>query len=295
MEKLTYQTITMKHLIALLLLTIPLITFSQKMQLNIGGGLINYGGDLQDKNFTFDQANAALNVGLSCQILKQLFVTAGYTSGKISASDANTKNYSRNLNFKSKINEASLVLEFDFRDITGKRKFTPYISGGVAVFHFNPYTFDSNGTRFFLKPLSTEGEGLAQYPESKEYPLTQLSIPFGFGFKYAVSDRLAISTEISFRKLFTDHLDDVSKKNYADTEIIRQVKGDVAARLSFRGDEIMPPVDFSPTLIRGNPNRKDSYYTCLLKLCFTISKDDGLQNNSSKKTRRQSKCPPKVL
>ncbi len=55
-----------------------------------------------------------------------------------------------------------------------------YVFGGVALFHFDPYVMDS-GEKVFLKPLSTEGQGLAEYPDRKAYSLTQFTLPFGAG------------------------------------------------------------------------------------------------------------------
>ncbi len=286
----------MKCLTTLLFFIVPAILFSQRMQLNIGAGIINYGGDLQDKNFTFQQSNAAFSLGLSYIISEHFSVTAAYTTGKVSASDTRTKNYTRNLSFQSNINEGSLVLEAQLKEINDLNKFTPYIFGGVAVFHFNPYTFDTAGTKFYLQPLKTEGQGLAEYPDRKQYALTQFAIPFGVGAKYAISQGIMLSTEIGFRKLFTDHLDDLGSKTYADTAILRSAYGDVSADLSFRGDEVNPPQVFSTKLTRGNPNRKDSYYTCLIKISFALGNSSAsLRSNSSKKMRKQSSCPPKVL
>ena len=60
-----------------------------------------------------------------------------------------------------------------------------------------------------LQPLGTEGEGF--YKGEKKYNLTQLAIPIGGGFKYAISNNVRIGIEVGFRKLFTDYLDDVSE------------------------------------------------------------------------------------
>ena len=62
---------------------------------------------------------------------------------------------------------------------------TPYVFAGIALYHFNPYTTDTSGTKYFLKPLSTEGEGFVQ--GKNNYNLTQLAIPFGAGVKLSLS------------------------------------------------------------------------------------------------------------
>ncbi len=272
--------------------------FSQRLFLQVAGGTINYGGDLQQKNFTFSQANAAFGLGLSYNLSNHFSVAATYVSGKINASDLKSpKNATRNLSFYSNINEGSLTFEARLKELSYSGNFSPYLFGGVAVFHFNPYTFDTSNNKVYLQPLGTEGQGLPQYPDRKIYTLTQFAIPFGVGIKYALSERLILGAELGFRKLFTDYLDDVST-TYADTAILRAERGDLVAKLSFRGDELKPPLDFKAQKQRGNPNHNDTYYTCLLKLSFSLgnSSISGFSNNGfTRKMRKQNGCPPKVL
>jgi hypothetical protein len=84
---------------------------------------------------------------------------------------------------------------------------------GLSVFNFNPRAehFDSrrDGEWVNLKPLNTEGQGLSTFPNRKPYSKTQVSIPLGLGFKFAVHSNLNIGFEIGFRATRTDYLDDV--------------------------------------------------------------------------------------
>ncbi len=95
----------------------------------------------------------------------------------------------------------------------------PYVFAGFGVYHFNPQgsLTDANGnvTWYDLKPLRTEGEGMAQYPNRKEYSLTQFNVPMGAGIKYFLSHKTTIGLEVSYRQTFTDYIDDVST-NYID-------------------------------------------------------------------------------
>ena len=81
---------------------------------------------------------------------------------------------------------------------------------GIGVYRYNPYAY-SGGNKVFLQPLSTEGQNIIGYPDRKKYSLTQFAVPFGGGFKFAVSENLRVGIEMGIRKLFTDYLDDVSK------------------------------------------------------------------------------------
>jgi len=271
--------------------------YSQRFSVNIGGGMINYGGDLQESVFTFNQSNKAFEAGASYKFSNYFSVNASITTGKLAASDAKTnpQRARRNLSFYTNLTEENLTLKFDLRQVPEVVKFTPYIFGGIGLYHFNPYAYDTLGQKVYLQPLSTEGEGLQEYPGRKQYKLTQFSIPFGGGVTYAVSDRVMISGEIAFRKLFTDHLDDVSGPTYADTAILRAAKGGLSAEMSFRSDETNNPLPFNDKLIRGNPDKEDVFYTCLIKLSFSFGGGSSLNNWYSRKARKQCGCPGKVL
>jgi hypothetical protein len=99
----------------------------------------------------------------------------------------------RNLHFKSSLSEAYIALEFYptvfFEQMDGLQyKFRPYGLIGIGMFHFNPkgQYIEPNGNRTWveLKPLRLEGQGMSQYPARKEYSLTQMEVPMGFGAKY---------------------------------------------------------------------------------------------------------------
>ncbi|HEY6976222.1 MAG TPA: DUF6089 family protein [Chitinophagaceae bacterium] len=272
-------------------------TDAQRLFFNIGGGMINYGGDLQDKLFTFDQANRAFSLGASYKLSKYINISAAFTTGKLAAADfkSNSDLGRRNLSFYSNLSEGSLTFEANLNDVPDINHFTPYLFGGAAIFHFNPYAYSPAGDKVYLRPLSTEGQGLPEYPSRKVYNLTQFALPFGAGVKYAISKSVIISAEVGFRKLFTDYLDDVSEVGYADTSILRSEKGDLSAKMSFRSDETSDPLQFSDKLQRGNPNRKDAYYLCLIKLSFTLGGASLSSTGYSKKMRKQTGCPQKIL
>ncbi|MEP6846818.1 MAG: hypothetical protein ABI861_12480 [Panacibacter sp.] len=130
----------------------------------------------------------------------------------------------------------------------------------------------------------------------KQYSLTQLGVPFGAGIKYALSDNFIIGAEINFRKIFTDYIDDISSLRYVDTALLRATRGELTAKMSFRSDEIDNPLDFNAPIQRGNPSKNDAYYSIVFKLLVSLDALSISSGNSySKKMRRQSSCPEKVL
>jgi hypothetical protein len=261
-----------KTIVYFLVSIITLPSFSQ-VRLGIFGGLSNYQGDLTDK--LYKSSKAAFGITASFPIAQRFSIRTGLTLGKIAGADSLSDKpelIARNLSFQSKITEFSVLAQYDIFNIDDTR-WTPYVFGGLALFHFNPFTYDSTQTKVYLQPLSTEGQGLQGYPE-KPYTLTQLSLPFGAGIKYAISDRVQIGLEVGLRKTFTDYLDDVSG-GYADPADLLAGKGQQSVDLSYRGDEIGNAAYPTKGFTRGNPKAKDYYYFSGLHLSFALGGGEG--------------------
>ena len=176
------------------LIFIPGLLQAQRWHINVTGGLSNYSGDLQGKAYTFDQSFFAFGAGVQYDITRNFSAVSNVSFMKVGAADQfnNPDLVFRNLSFQSNIIEWNLLGEYTFLDIT-KNQFSPFVFGGIAVFHFNPYAFDTTGQKVYLRPLSTEGEGLLQYPGQKPYGLYQFAIPFGGGFKFRVSENVVLA------------------------------------------------------------------------------------------------------
>jgi opacity protein-like surface antigen len=293
------QTLFGKLMIVIITVLLVGKAQAQRLYFHLDGGAVNYGGDLQDKLFTLEQANSIFGGGLHYKVSNIISLEATFSAGKLAASDAKNERKGflrRNLSFYSSIAEGSLMLHANLRNVPGNAKFTPYVAAGFAVFHYKPYAYTVTGQKVYLQPLGTEGQGLPQYPDRKPYTLTQLAIPFGGGLKYAITDNFMIAAELSFRKLFTDYIDDVSSLTYADTALLRVARGELAAKMSFRSDETDDPLNFNAPIQRGNPARNDAYYSAVFKLYVGLDALFGSNNKGfSKRMRQQSNCPPKVL
>ena len=251
---------------------------AQRVHLGVFGGLSAYNGDLTDKIYPKKVTNGAIGITVNYEIADQFMLRGGFTYSIVGGADRFSKDsglIKRNLAFETKIHEFSLVGEYYLFNLN-ERKYSPYAFAGLAVFHFDPYAFDANHNRVFLKPLSTEGEGLTGYPDRKPYGLTQFAIPFGGGIKFAITENLRIGLELGMRKLFTDYLDDVSK-NYIDPNDLLAAKGQLAVDMSYRGDEIAGGDPNYPGKIvqRGNPKSKDFYYFTGIHITYRLGSGDG--------------------
>ena len=262
----------MKHLFSLLLFfNIFSAAFSQNFHLNLAIGAANYYGDLQSKRYTFKQAKAALGIGLSYEINDNLSLRTAFTFAKVSGDDKlNPQTQIRNLNFTSSIAEVQIAAEYYLLN-PYENSLTPYLFAGVAVYHFNPYTYDTSGTKFFLQPLSTEGQGF--YLDRKPYKLTQLAIPFGSGIKLALSENINVGIEVGLRKLFTDYLDDVST-TYIDPNLLITNRGPKSLELAYRENELKTSYPYPLGSIRGGEKYKDWYYFTMLTASFRLGNPD---------------------
>ena len=289
----------MKNTIFVLLFFLVANTIEAQNSLNVNFflGMSNYSGDLQEKRFTFSQAHLAGGLGFSYELTNQFSIRTAFKIGKVSADDKYGRNKTRNLNFTTFITEGDVDVQYFFSPL-GANPFTPYAFIGVAVYHYNPYTFDSVGKKYYLKPLSTEGEGfIAGRPN---YSLTQLAVPFGGGVKLSLSDKINVGFEIGIRKLFTDYLDDAST-SYVDPNLLVANRGAKAVELSYRGDELKGGQQAYPPVgkIRASPNYKDWYYFTGLTLTYRLG-NDFLNKSDKSDTRRvrrhkQWDCPGNVL
>jgi hypothetical protein len=275
-----------------LCLAIPCIVHAQKFHVDLFGGFSNYQGDLQEKRFTTAQAKRAVGVGLRYDLSNHFSVRTNLTYAAIGANDkynALSDLRARNLNFTTKITEGNVLLDYNILNLN-YHKLTPYVFGGVAVFHFNPYTNDSLGNKTYLRPLSTEGEGLAAYPNRKEYQLTQFAIPFGAGIRWKFTENIILSYEFGLRKTFTDYLDDVST-TYIDQNALAAAKGATAVELAYRGDELKNGSTYpAEGTIRGGSKYKDWYYFSGVTISIGIGKMRGFHGSDNGRTD----CPKSV-
>ncbi|MDA3615664.1 DUF6089 family protein [Polluticaenibacter yanchengensis] len=249
---------------------------SQRIDVDVFMGMSNYQGDLQPLIFTVKNSHAAFGAIAKFALDEHFFIRSGYSYGNVAGSDKDNKNELkyRNLSFQTKIHEFSLGLEYRLLSKESS-KVTPYFFAGVGVFKFNPYTTDRNGNTVYLQPLGTEGQGLAEYPEKKPYKLTQISIPYGLGIKYYMSDLVNIGAEFRHTYAFSDYLDDVSGF-YADYNALLNNRGLETVQLAFRSDEIFPNRVYpNEGIRRGNPKLKDWYYFLGVTLGLAINNGNG--------------------
>lgn len=162
--------------------------------------------------------------------------------------------YQRNLSFRNRIKELSVVAYFDLFENDAKYisrpKWTPYAYTGVVGLLHNPQAqapatdlqgvaLPEVGQWVDLRPLGTEGQ-YSTLEETdvnagiKPYSKVQVAIPIGIGARFRLNDIMDLWAEIGFRYTFTDYLDDVSG-NYVDLGVLNSP---LAKAMSYRSNEL---------------------------------------------------------
>ena len=256
--------------LAILLSQIPILCFGQQWMGEVIAGVSTYNGDLTQQAVLLQRLKPAVGFTLKYNSGDIIDFRIGLMFAQVGADDKDAKRpdlQARNLNFKTNIQELSACVEFKLLDPDVFLQY-PYLFAGLGMFHFNPYTHDNEGNKTYLKPLSTEGEGLSDYPDRKNYSLIQFCLPVGAGFKFKSTEKWDMSFELGYRFLITDYLDDVSK-TYVSLEILNLRKGQKASELAYR----KVGVPFSEEgYLRGNSKVRDYYFFSGLKFAFNIGK-----------------------
>ncbi len=273
--------------------------------ISVSYGLSNYLGDLGGnkgigKKFIYDNnlKKRTSFVGFSFSHIRKeaLGLRLSYTNGEIAGSDQDASfkdqsddaytRYKRNLDFKTKISEWSLLFEvYPLKFLHQTKKIfhwnvQPYFLYGFGRFKFNPQGsyFDEIAADYIwvdLHPLRTEGQGMKEYPDRKPYKLTQLNMPYGLGVQYKVGQKTSVGFEFIGRKLFTDYLDDVSTTFIdprAFENYLSQDDYETAKAVNNKSNLIDPNNPYKAGEQRGNPKYNDFYYSFNIKLSVQINK-----------------------
>jgi hypothetical protein len=257
----------LKRILLCLALLLPFLTQAQQHhEIGLTAGVSNYYGDLQNKLFPSTGYKAMGGIYYKYFMSPHVGVRFGFNFTEVTGADSLSDvavNKQRNLSFASPVAEGYGALEINLLPIDIDRmKITPYIFGGIGVFYYDPYTAGLKGEKVFLRPLSTEGQGIANYPDRKTYKHLSVAFPFGGGLKFLIGNTLVVTTEIGFRYTNTDYLDDVSK-SYVNLDTLTKYKGKQSADLSYRGNTVEgADPDYYPDYKyqRGDSKANDWYW-----------------------------------
>lgn len=253
--------------ISLLLLFIIFLAIAASAQrsseIGLSGGGSYYIGELNPGK-PFMNTKPAFGIFYRLNLNTRLALQVHGFRGTLKGADGPSSYFTdRSLNFESKVTEFATQFEVNFFDFalgSQKNKISPYIFGGVGVFLFKPFGSLADGTKLQLKPAGTEGQNVAGGP--KAYKLTQLSFPFGIGFKYSLSEYIGLGMEWGMRKTTTDYIDDISSSYYLN---LAGAAGGTSAELLSD-----PTLTHNAGMQRGNSRNDDWYSFAMLSISFKI-------------------------
>jgi len=161
------------------------LSAQKTIELGLFGGGSYYLGEMNPA-IPFVNTQLAFGALARFNINDRTSLKLSYSRGSIKGNDTQpARIIPQDYSYSSVINDISFVGEFNWWDyFTGSKKsyFTPYLFAGLA---------------YYFSDLES---GIA--------------IPFGFGFKYSISERFGLGFEWGMRKTFSDYLDGVNAMEY---------------------------------------------------------------------------------
>jgi len=202
-----------------------------------------------------------------------------FTHGQITQNDAKSDNElfrQRNLNFDTQLDEVALQVDFNFLDYFsggGTKRFTPYIFTGLGGVIFKP-------TATYVR-RSSANDGTSQavtYPvyqyqtEGQEYRYKTyaVTIPYGAGVRYNLTQNWSLMSELGYRTAFTDYLDDVSK-TYPSQADLNKYTPSPATSIGLSHGFTSPK---TPGTQRGDFRKHDTYMFLKFGLTYTFASED---------------------
>lgn len=283
---------------------------------------LNYYGDLSPKPGTFSTdisfTRPAIGLNFSHRFGPRYALTAQFMYGTLKGSDAESadKNdldngvyrYQRNLSFRNRIKELSVVASFDLfpnsATYISRAQWTPYAFLGASIMLHNPQAqapatdlqgnpLPQAGEWVNLQSLGTEGQHAQLQPGDANsgispYKKLQFAIPMGLGVRFRLNEVIDLAVETGFRYLFTDYIDDVSR-NYVDLGVFGS--NELAKAMSYRSNEVVanPTNTYvgrdgqtytvvpgygaeHPGNNRGSKNDRDIFMVTTIKASYIIGK-----------------------
>jgi hypothetical protein len=256
-------------------------SYVQEGEFGIGIGGAHYFGDLNTRA-ALNRPKLSAGAFFRKQFSNYIGIKVGVNYARLGYSDKYSKNETqvrRNLSFNTNLWEFAVSGDFNFfkfyPGVEGYN-YTPYVSLGVGAFSYDPFAYlisptSNENQKYFLRPLGTEGQGSAAYPDRKPYGTMALCIPVAIGFKVNVTSNTNVFAEVGYRFTNTDYLDDVSTTYAPDAFAPLPNGGQSAAQLlSDRSYETGSLIGVKGRQ-RGNSSQKDAYVIAQLGVSFNIS------------------------
>lgn len=179
--------------LALFLIITPLSTFAQQKSHEIGlfAGAAYYTGELNN-GVPFYSPSVAYGFLYRYDINKRYALKLSGTFSRLTGQDASSKS--------------------SYQQWRG-HSFSTFVSDFAAMFELSFLPFQPASLREYYSFYFTAGLGAFYMNSPAEIPIHP-TIPFGIGFKYGISKRMVLTGEWTYRKTFTDYIDQLPPDEY---------------------------------------------------------------------------------
>ncbi|MEO6820717.1 MAG: DUF6089 family protein [Ginsengibacter sp.] len=244
----------------------------QSGEFGVTVGLAHYFGDINNRG-AIDRPKLAVGAFFRKQFGNYIGMRIMGHYARLGYSDTYSPNEyqrRRNLSFNTNIYEFAVTGDFNFFKFVPSQDahaFTPYATLGIGVFSYDPYAY-YNSEKVYLRPLNTEGQTF--YEGRKAYGTMALCFPIGFGIKFALSEAVNISFEVTHRFTTTDYLDDVSTTYIGIDKFPAPSGKSLAGIMQDRSYVSGDPIGVEGRQ-RGFSKQKDQYMIAEIGVSFNIS------------------------
>jgi len=258
--------------------------FKPHSSVSFGAGSTNYLGDLVPVGGLFSVASQTMRWNVGLQYTRHLsrnfsgniqvsYIRIAGDDNYFSTTGVFEGNYLRNLHFRNDIKELSVSAVYELmgnaENLSKRPLLSPYLYLGISGFTHNPVA------RQFIVPgvtsptLGSWVDLQGENTEGAEYSLVNLSIPFGFGFRYKLAAQLDLGVDFGYRVSLTDYLDDVSDIRstvLAGTSLYTSRNGEAFAANTLVDRIPLPTTTTAPIYSTG----PDQYFTTQIRLIYHI-------------------------
>jgi hypothetical protein len=258
--------------------------FKPHSSVSFGAGSSNYIGDLVPVAGLFSVAAQTMRWNLGLQYTRHLsrhfsgniqvsYIRIAGDDNYFSSSGVFSGNYYRNLHFRNDLKELSVSAVYEpmgnAENLSKRPLLSPYLYLGVAGFAHSPVArkdpslvpgTPSQQAWHDLQPDDIEGA---------MYSLVNISIPFGFGFRYKLAAQMDLGFDFGYRVSLTDFLDDVSDNRprvLGSTSIYFNRTGEAFAANTLANRIPLPTSPNLPVYSTG----PDQYFTTQIRVIYHI-------------------------
>jgi opacity protein-like surface antigen len=182
--------------------------FDKSTYVHVITGISQYCGDLQLGQSNLQNSKPIFGLGIQKYLKNKLSIRGEIVYTNLAGDDKTSNEkyrLKRNLNFSTKLLDASVLVQYDLFGLETDRKIIPYIFAGGGVFHYNPYTVNNCGQTVSV---------VEQNIENTTFQLTQFNVALGGGLRLNLSDNFKFGIELNYKVLFNDYLDGVSTRGF---------------------------------------------------------------------------------